>query len=308
ALPVVLSPKSRSRRGRSSPDLSPPDAWSDREWFEELLRAYQPDSPPRGLLCGYPSAELQVNTIGCSGPPGLTHAYRFWVDVKQSCRALGLVLGPDTRILDFGCGWGRIARFLFKDTRPENVFGIDVDPGFIEICRRIMCGGTYQVVGALPPTDVRADSFDLIVGYSVLSHLAEPAAEAWMREFARLLRPGGVVAVTTRSRLFLDYCEYLGHKPKAPPYLEALARTFPDFQEARRRYDAGEFLFAPLHGGGVRDDSFYGEAFIPEAYARRAWSPYLEFREFRFDPDRHELALIVLQKPAAPPHPVRHES
>jgi 2-polyprenyl-3-methyl-5-hydroxy-6-metoxy-1,4-benzoquinol methylase len=106
-------------------------ALSDQEWFERIVGAYEPDSPPRAGRCGYPSVELQVNTVGCSGAAALLQAFRFWVDVRDACRPLGLVLGPATRILDFGCGWGRIARFFFRDTRPENVTGIDVDPEFI---------------------------------------------------------------------------------------------------------------------------------------------------------------------------------
>ncbi len=63
-------------------------------------------------------------------------------------------------------------------------------------------------------------------------------------------------------------------------------------------------MYAGIGGGGVRDASFFGEAFIPEAYARRAWAPYLEFRDFRFDPNRHVLALFILQKPGGPPPPL----
>jgi SAM-dependent methyltransferase len=271
---------------------------SEKEWFETILQAYEPDSPPRGLLCGYPSAELQAGTVGCSGLAALTHAFRYWVDVRRICESRRRPLGPATRILDFGCAWGRITRFFFKDTRPENVVGIDVDDGFVALCRRIMSGGTYEVVTPLPPTRFAAESLDLVVGYSVLSHLAEHAASAWMKEFARLLVPGGLVVVNTRPRVFLDYCESFARDPSATVQMQRLARMFPDFDEARRRYDAGEFLYAPMGGGGARDSSYYGEAFIPERYARSAWSPDLEFREFRFDPARHELALLVLQKPA----------
>lgn len=299
-----------------SPDFDGLAALSEQQWLEQILGAYEPDSLPRGWLCGYPSEVLQANTVGCTGPTALMHAFRFWVDVRESCRSLGLVLARSTRILDFGCGWGRITRFFFRDTSPEKITGIDVDADFIAICRRIMSGGAYQVVRPLPPTELPPQSFDLVVGYSVFSHLAEDAASAWMREFARILRPGGVVAVNTRSRQFLEYCASLqkvsrrlrrclsalrrARSPEQPPYLKALAGMFKDFGEARRRYDEGEFLYAGLGGGGVRDASFYGETFIPEGYARRAWTPHLGFREFRFDPNRHELALIVLQKPVEP--------
>jgi SAM-dependent methyltransferase len=285
------------RNSTEEPDFARLAGLSERQWLETLLGAYAPDSPPRGLLCGYPSAELQAGTVGCAGPAALNHAFRYWVDVRRICEQHGRPLGPSTRILDFGCAWGRITRFFFKDTRPENVTGIDVDADFIALCQRIMSGGTYEVVAPLPPTRFPPESLDLVVGYSVFSHLAEHAASAWMREFARLLRPGGLVVVNTRPRVFFDYCESFARDSGATPPMQRLARMFPDFDEARRRYDAGEFLYAPVGGGGPRDSSYYGETFIPERYARSAWAPHLEFREFRFDPARHELALFVLQKP-----------
>jgi SAM-dependent methyltransferase len=305
-------PPAAAADASTSSDFGRPPALSDRAWFDRISGAYAPDTPAHGSLCGYPSAELQVNTVGLAGAAALSQAFQFWLDVRDACRASGLVLGPSTRILDFGCGWGRIARFFFRDTRPENVMGIDVDPELVGICRRIMSGGTYEVVAPEPPTRLMSDSLDLVVAYSVFSHLAEHVAHAWMGEFARLLKPGGVVAVTTRSRSFLERCESIARRSRTPRgwlsrlllrrkpaiahYRNALARMFPDFDAARARYDAGEYLYAALGGGGVRDPTFYGEALIPEAYARRAWAPQLSFREFRSDPGRHEMALIILQK------------
>jgi hypothetical protein len=132
------------RRSKASLSFDTLAALSEDEWFDAIVRGYAPESSARGVLCGYPKAELQEATVGHSGPPALKFPFRFWLDVRQSCRSLGSALGQSSRILDFGCGWGRITRFFMKDTRPEHITGIDVDPGFVEICRRIMSGGTYR--------------------------------------------------------------------------------------------------------------------------------------------------------------------
>ena len=68
--------------------------------FETLLEAYEPDSVPRGLLCGYLSTELQAGTVGCPGPAALPHAYRYWVDVRKICESRGRPLARC--FLDFG--------------------------------------------------------------------------------------------------------------------------------------------------------------------------------------------------------------
>ena len=70
----------------------------------------------------------------------------------------------------------------------------------------------FDRIDPLPPTSFAAGSFDLITAYSVFSHLAEHASLAWVQEFSRLLSPGGIMAVTTQRR---DFIEYLPIAPRA---------------------------------------------------------------------------------------------
>jgi hypothetical protein len=44
------------------------------------------------------------------------------------------------------------------------------------------------------------------VAYSVFSHRSKEATDGWVAEFHRILKPGGMVATTTRGRWFFDYC------------------------------------------------------------------------------------------------------
>ena len=114
-----------------------------------------------------------------------------------------MVLDITSRLLDFGVGWGRVARLFLNETRLENIYGIDVDPAFVEMTARMFRTTNFSVCQPFPPTP-RPGTFDLIVAYSVFSHLSEPGFNAWLDEFARLLRPGGHVAFTTRHESFFD--------------------------------------------------------------------------------------------------------
>ena len=73
----------------------------------------------------------------------------------------------------------------------------------------------------------------------------------------------------------------------------------PDISAARSRYRAGEFLFATgqgLSGGGEMNETFYGEAFIPEDYVIKQLAK--EFKILNFMPvgNGYDQALYVVQK------------
>ena len=93
---------------------------------------------------------------------------------------------------------GRFSRVFMHDTRLHNIHGIDVDPEFAELTRDLFGSEQFKVCPAFPPTDYADGTFDLIYAYSVFSHLSEQACRAWMAEFHRILKPGGVVGLTTR--------------------------------------------------------------------------------------------------------------
>jgi hypothetical protein len=119
-----------------------------------------------------------------------------------------------------------------------------------------------------------------------------------MREFNRILAPGGIVALTTRGRPFFDFCESLRGKGHTG-YLNALSNMFDDFDDARARYDLGEFVHSNrkgVNGGGAMTSDFYGETFIPEGYARSAYSDSFNFEKFLFSPSRQTHPIMFFRK------------
>lgn len=256
-------------------------------WFDDVCRSYS--DPPvftaQGTrLPAFPPDDVQIRTTSLAGVETLREAFAFYRACIDQFAAGGNPVTSSSRVLDFGTGWGRIARFFLERVPLDSLYGIDVMPEFIEICRETFDSTNFIVVDAFPPTRLPAHSFTHIVGYPVFSHLSEEACQTWAAEFRRILVPRGSVALTTRGRWFLDYCASLQKSPDG--YGQALSTLFDDFEAARARYDAGEFVHASspgVSGGGVLSAGYYGETFIPEQYARTGFLPHLQLEAFLTD-------------------------
>ncbi|MFF7791624.1 methyltransferase domain-containing protein [Streptomyces sp. NPDC007991] len=105
---------------------------------------------------------------------------------------LGLRAGD--RVLDAGCGTGRALPPLRAAVGPSGVvLGADLTPAML---REAVRAGRDRD-GALLLTDVaalplRSHALDAVFGAGLISHLPSPAEN--LRELARVVRPGGVLA------------------------------------------------------------------------------------------------------------------
>lgn len=100
------------------------------------------------------------------------------------------------RLLDFGCGCGRLLAglpFLLDHTE---IHGCDVDSEAVSYCAKSI----PRVIAAPnqfePPTRYSPEMFDAIFAYSVFTHLNRDLQAAWLAEFARILAKGGILILT----------------------------------------------------------------------------------------------------------------
>lgn len=279
-----------------------PAPLSPSPWLTTLIESLDAErtSPLGEPLPRFPSVEMQTNTTGLSAEAALRQAHAFYADVAHAADTVGVPLDAQTRALDFGFGWGRISRVFMERLSARNIHGLDVDPSFVEITRDLFGSDNFERCDAFPPTRHADASFDLVYAYSVFSHLSERATLAWMSEFARITRPGGLVAWTTRHATFFDFCKWAADQGDAVSgYVQAIGRLFPDLGEVRARHARGEFVHASspgVGGGGPRDESFYGETWIPVDYARRAFAEDFEMVAAYFDGTRYDQTCFVFRR------------
>ncbi len=112
------------------------------------------------------------------------------------------------RILDLGCGEGKLLRLLAGDARFTEVVGLDVSTRSLEIARhrldrmRLAHGLLDRVKllhGALTYRDARIEGFDAAAIVEVIEHLDPPRLAAFARVVFGCARPG-LVVLTTPNR------------------------------------------------------------------------------------------------------------
>jgi len=103
------------------------------------------------------------------------------------------------RIIDFGCGHGRVMRWLRAAFPNSDIVGTDLSEGSVDFCAK-----TFGAIPVLSPIYFTAfpqvDPADIVWSGSVITHLKECAAETYLELVVRLLRPHGVAIFSTHGR------------------------------------------------------------------------------------------------------------
>lgn len=103
------------------------------------------------------------------------------------------------RILEAGCGYGRLAQRILTDAPGSRVITIDLSDAMIHETRARLAGkfiGARAAVEALP---FRDGVFDAVVCIGVVMHVLDDAMA--LRELSRVLRPGGRLVLSFNSLL-----------------------------------------------------------------------------------------------------------
>ncbi|TQK69439.1 MULTISPECIES: bifunctional 2-polyprenyl-6-hydroxyphenol methylase/3-demethylubiquinol 3-O-methyltransferase UbiG [unclassified Nocardioides] len=115
------------------------------------------------------------------------------------------LLGPDSRVLDFGAGRGLWAIEPFPELhrrlrsfheRVAEVHGVDVDPVVLDNAT-LTSAQVIEPGARLPFADA---SFDLVLADHVLEHVGEEDAPTVSAEILRVLKPGGWLAARTPNK------------------------------------------------------------------------------------------------------------
>lgn len=113
---------------------------------------------------------------------------------------------PPARILDFGCGYGRVGRFM-QATWPEAALRVcDVDFAGLAFCLAHLGMQGFRV-GTNPDEMKLGSGYDLIWVGSVVTHLDGPVIKRLLAALGDSLAPGGHVVFTTHGDFAMSVLE-----------------------------------------------------------------------------------------------------
>lgn len=161
-------------------------------------------------------------------------------DVVGEARLIDSMVPRGARILDAGCGTGRIGGYLHR--AGHRVTGVDLDPALIEAARTDHPGPTWQT-GDLAELDLGGQSFDIIVcAGNVMTFLAPATRTTVLRRFAAHL--DGDARVVTGFGAGRDYPfdDFLADAAEAGLTPELLLSTW----DLRPFREDSDFLVAVL--------------------------------------------------------------
>jgi SAM-dependent methyltransferase len=141
-------------------------------------------------------------------------------------------------VLDFGCGYGRVTRFLALRLPLERIWASDILPGAVEFQRRQLL--VHGFPSAIEPADLDCERrFDLIYVGSLFTHLPASRFIAWFERLAGLLEPGGLLAFTVHDEVLL------------PPHIEMPREGL---------------VFEPSSESRTLDGADYGSTWVTPSY------------------------------------------
>ncbi|MBX3548351.1 MAG: class I SAM-dependent methyltransferase [Xanthobacteraceae bacterium] len=253
--------------------------------------------------------------------PSMTYSSALYADAKQSledaqdnklARIMDLLaLNGGERVLEIGCGWGRLAERIATE-RNAHVTGLTLSPSQLKGARERLAKA-----GAADKSDLRlqdyrdvAETFDRVVSIEMIEAVGEKYWPAYFGKIAQVLNAGGraVLQVITiaeeRFELYRRNADFIqryvfpgGMLPSHGVMLEQIKQAGMKFISLE---NFGESYAHTLNEWNRRFQRAWPEIEVM-GYSKkfkRTWEYYLAYCEGGFRSKAIDVGLYVMEKPA----------
>lgn len=223
-----------------------------------------------------PPPALMARVGGASDPAFFKLGGLAMASVFQEAIAMHWKPGAAHNLLDWGCGCGRVLGFAIATWGIPDVQGCDIDGEAMAWCRAHYPGRSFATIPEMPPTNYPPNTFDVVIGYSVFTHLGRKVQDEWLLELNRVLAPGGLLLATVHGEF------------------AAKVAFGPDSERRLRDGICDEILDAAL--GDVASAGYYRGTYQTRAYTLSQWSRHFEILEYRERGIGNHQDLVIMRK------------
>ena len=260
--------------------------YDDDLWNVLLLKEYSNFPHIRRLLPDWPPTQLQINWVGNFGFGLGIQTVSFYKKVKDFYKIFRGREIKEARLLDFGCGWGRIIRYFAKDIPEESIFGCDPNQEILKTCLDLRVPGTFRKSDFRPHQLPFSENFDLVYSFSVFTHLSEQTHMECLEAIHHSMAKDGILIVTFRPREFIHTLEE-----------ERVDMTQDDLEHLYHSYDTGGYAFLPHYLEPIDGDITYGDAIISLEYIHKKWTKLFSIIGPGFNQeDFHQVPLVMKKR------------
>ena len=181
-------------------------------------------------------------------------------DLEAALATVGSEIAAHSTVLEFGCGCGRIMRWMESVGEQVELFGTDIDERAIEWAAGNLPFARFDVNEGLPPTRYTDGQFDLILNHSVFTHLDEQYQDQWLAELARIAAPEALLVLSVHGEHAFGEAE------------RSLAKGSRELVQWRNTLERDGILF-------IADDAYVGSTF-PDFYHTTFHAPWYIFEHW----------------------------
>ena len=228
---------------------------------DRVLADLVPPLPPIGIrrITAEPTTEMFLVT-------GLVDLMSLLTAFRQAAAARPV---DRPRVLDFGCGGGRLLRFFCAAADRWDATGVEVHADMAAWCAASLPNVTSVHGGVRPPLPLADADFDLVYSFSVFTHLDRDSSREWLGELRRILRPGAFLIATTHGLPFVRYVQ------RSEPHQRITNLGADEGRELEREMHEHGIAFVPYPAASQESTQVgdrYGITFISAAYVAEQWA------------------------------------
>lgn len=170
-----------------------------------VINRYKNSSKNAAFLKKYPGIKLPPDYLMYESY--LIDYKAYWNDGRETAEWIWNLIQkhsrmPVQRVLDWGCGPGRVIRHFPKLSDQTKFYGSDYNEQSIKWCSENLPEIQFSRNQLTPRLDFEGGFVDAVYGLSIFTHLSNQLHFDWFEELKRVTAPGGLIILTLQGDAF----------------------------------------------------------------------------------------------------------